>query len=116
MKRQRWMQRKARRKNRGVVPDDEALLDQYRGVQFCWWCGRSKFCQPHHLVSRGMGGWSRADVSLNLAALCIDCHQATHSHQRPLYCDLVAVVAARNGVSQAEIEDALRNIRWGRLP
>lgn len=90
------------------------LLAEYRGVQRCWWCGLTKLCQAHHLVTKGMGGSRRADVRLNLAALCLDCHTAHHAGQRPLTVDLIAVVAARNGVQQADVEDALQTIKWGK--
>lgn len=93
---------------------DKKLLATYRGLQRCWWCGFIKWTQAHHLVTKGMGGSRRADVRLNLASLCIDCHTAHHNGQRPLTADLVAVVAAKNGVQQAEVEDAMRMIKWGK--
>jgi hypothetical protein len=93
---------------------DEKLLAEYRGEQRCWWCGLIKRCQPHHLVTKGMGGARRADVRLNLAALCLDCHNAHHNGQRPITADLVAVVAARNSVQQAVVQDAMQTIKWGK--
>jgi hypothetical protein len=93
---------------------DEKLLGHYRDEPRCWWCGRRKPCQPHHLVTRGMGGSRRADVVLNLAALCIDCHTAHHNGERPMTVDLVAVVAARNGEQISAVEDAMATIKWGK--
>ncbi len=99
-------------KRRAVVDAD--LLDAYRGWQPCWWCGRTLPCSPHHLVGRGQEGHRRADVPLNLAASCMECHSATHAGERPLLCDWIAVVASRNGVSIEEVEDCHRSIRWGK--
>jgi hypothetical protein len=93
---------------------NEKLLAEYRGVRHCWWCGKIKRCQAHHLVTKGMGGGRRADVKLNLAALCCDCHTAHHNGERPLTPDLVAVVAAWNRVPEADVEDAMRTIKWGK--
>lgn len=90
------------------------LLAEYRGEQRCWWCGLPKRCQPHHLVTKGMGGARRADTRLNLAALCVDCHTAHHNGQRPLTLDLVAVVAAWNSVQQAAVEAVMQTIKWGK--
>lgn len=89
---------------------DAELLRVFRGKQCCEWCGwalRSP-AQPHHIFTRGMGGGSRLDVRINLVALggpwdC-DCHGRHHAGHEPLTCDLVALVAAREGLLQDELE------------
>ena len=58
-----------------------------------------------------MGGWGRVDVACNLAALCAACHTAHHAGSRPLYCDLLALVAAREGLLQSEVEAAVACLR-----
>ena len=93
---------------------NEKLLSSFRGVQRCWWCGLPKVCQAHHLVTKGLGGARRADVRLNLAALCIECHTAHHNGARPLTADLIAVVAARNDETIDAVVDALNTIKWGK--
>jgi hypothetical protein len=93
---------------------NEKLLAEYRGIRPCWWCGLLKLCQAHHLVTKGMGGSRRADVPLNLAALCWEDHQAHHDGNNPTTADLIAVVAARNDVQQADVESALCEIKWGK--
>lgn len=49
---------------------DQATLDLFRGPGFCEMCGR--WCrkrEPHHVLSRGMGGGGTMDVRLNLVAV-----------------------------------------------
>ncbi len=99
-------------KGRRVIDDD--LLAELRW-QPCWFCGTTqRVRQVHHVVSKGMGGWSRSDTRLNCIPLCLECHSAHHAGQRPLTEDLIAVIAARNEVTQADVEDAMREIRWGK--
>ncbi len=107
------MKRKAvSMKNRRVV--DEELLADLRW-QPCWWCGTTQRPrQVHHLVSRGMGGWSRADTRMNCLPLCLECHQSHHTGQQPLTADLIAVVAARNETTQDAVTEAMNTIRWGK--
>lgn len=91
------------------------LLSQYAGMQPCWWCGWTKLCQAHHLVTKGMGGSRRADVPLNLMSLCIDCHYAHHTTGRPSTEKLAGRVAVKNGVAKEVVDDAMDEIKWGKL-
>ncbi len=44
-----------------------------------------------------------------------DCHTAHHQGERPLRDDLIAVVAARNGVMQDDVRGKMAELKWGRL-
>jgi len=99
------------------VPDNEALLDEFRFKPRCEWCGRlmcNERLHPHHIFGRGMGGWSRMDVRINLVGLCAEDHAAHHNGQRPLTIDLLAIVAAREKTTQDAIRDEINCLRWGR--
>lgn len=100
---------------------DDSVLALFR-VGPCEWCGRSGPTDPHHaLYKRGMGGGSRLDHRFNLVALCrgyhrgqwVSCHDEAEAG-RITRADCLAVIAAREGVLQEEIEEELRRIR--RLP
>lgn len=93
---------------------DEALLQEFRDKQRCEWCGRVGIVQPHHLWARGMGGGGRLDVRINLIALCANCHSRHHQGGRPLKCDLLADVAAREGMMQDDIEREIYRLRRAR--
>lgn len=58
-----------------------------------------------------MGGGYRLDVRLNLVSLCRACHQEHHAGHRPLYVDLLALVAAREGVQQGDVERVVTELR-----
>jgi len=65
-----------------------------------------------------MGGGGRLDIDLNLIALggefdC-NCHGEHHAGNQPLRCDLLAIVAKREGCLQTDIERTIHAIR--RLP
>ncbi len=90
---------------------DEGLLDEFRSAGRCEFCGKHfQSRHPHHLWARGMGGGSRLDVRINIIALCPPCHNATHAGiiMRP---DLLAVVAAREGLLQSQIEEEIWRLR-----
>jgi hypothetical protein len=92
---------------------DENLLQMFRGKPRCEWCGRTNGgqLQPHHLWCRGMGGGGRLDVPVNLIALCaVPCHHDAQEG-RILKADLLAVVAAREGVLQQDIIDEVNRLR-----
>ena len=99
---------------------DPELLAFFRATIRCEWCG-VPLCHPahpHHIISRGAGG---PDIPENLIALggpwdC-NCHGEHHAGHRPIRCDLWALVAHREGKSQAEVRSIV-NIerRAGRAP
>ncbi len=119
MRRKRWMRQKARRKNRGVLPDDEGLLDEFRGPGRCEFCRR--WCvarEAAHIVTRGFGGWSRMDIRINLVSLgsayeC-GCHYHAHQGGRPTITDLLVIVAAREGRTPVDVQDELNMLKWNR--
>lgn len=95
-----------------MIIRDEYLLEKCRNKPVCEWCGqrRSIRLDPHHIFSKGMGGATRLDIKINLISLCRPCH--TDVHQGHISrCDLLAVVAAREGLLQADIEQRLRELR-----
>lgn len=89
---------------------NEKLLKEFR-VGPCCWCGRTGRTHPHHVFGRGMGGATRLDVRVNLVSLCFGCHRQTHMGRRPIRVDLLAVVAAREGLMQDEITRTILELR-----
>lgn len=94
---------------------DERLLREFRGPGHCEFCGRW-FSQldAAHVFARGMGSGSRLDVPENLVSLDRYCHTSHHDGLAPMRCDLLAVIAAREGCLQHEIEAYIRLLQ--RLP
>lgn len=97
----------------GVAIINKALLEEFRCKTVCEWCKKTtrSGLDPHHLWCRGRGDAFRLDVRINLAALCRACHNAVHAGNI-LRCDLLAVVAAREGRLQDEMEAEIRRLRW----
>ena len=99
--------------------ESETLLDGFRMATKCEWCGRRiSVAEPHHVFTKGMGGGGRLDIPCNLVALggafeC-SCHRSHHDGHAPLTCDLLALVAARLGTLQKDIEAEIHRAR--RLP
>ena len=94
----------------------ESTLDAFRSALYCEWCGdrlRGK-AHPHHVATKGIGGGGRIDHPLNIVSLCAFCHNEHHNGHRPLTCDLIATIAAREGVLQDDVTGFVRDIR--RLP
>jgi hypothetical protein len=90
---------------------NENLLEQFRRKRRCEWCGHSVTgCDPHHVFTRGAG---RLDLRINLIGLCRECHNDVHLGHIARF-DLLAVVAAREGMSQDVIEAEIYRLR--RLP
>jgi hypothetical protein len=92
---------------------DEEALAQCRSRNKCEWCGvkTPRGCDPHHYYFRkGFGGWGRIDHAYNLIALCRQCHEDAHFGHITRH-DFLALVAAREGVLQGEIETYLRYLR-----
>ncbi len=92
-----------------MIEKNESILKDFRGPGQCGWCAR--WCnhrQAAHLVAKGMGGGKRLDIRINLISLgcafCCNCHGKSHNGERPMYCDLLAVVAAREQTTQDQIE------------
>ncbi len=82
----------------------EETLEWFRKGGPCQWCHRgAPRRHPHHLISRGMGGGTRLDLTINLVALCPVCHGLTHQGQEPCREDLLAVVATRYSLLQPEV-------------
>lgn len=92
---------------------DDDLLAEFRSVRECEWCHRPTpgGCEPHHLWAKGMGGGGQLDIRVNLCSLCILCHRAQHDGNRPMHCDILAVVAAREKCYQSDIEKAIYELR-----
>ena len=110
---------------RDMVPPiiNKPLLESFRQKERCEYCGlvvstwQGSTLEPHHHPQRrGMSGGTRLDIPLNLIALCSrgprGCHQRFHAGEI-LGFDLLAIIAAREGVLQTDIEDT---IRWLLMP
>lgn len=93
---------------------DEAVLDIFRRKKFCELC-RKYFrdgLHPHHVFERGMGGWRRFDVEINLCGLCWKCHGLYHSGKIERAA-ILAVVAAREGLTAQVLEEKILALRRG---
>ncbi len=98
------------------IPDKE-LLAAIRAEKKCAWCGRPGYVEAAHIFAKGMGNAWQMDLRINVLPLggfpgCC-CHIESH-RGRMSRSDLLAVVAARTGLLQREIETALFLLR--RLP
>ena len=97
---------------------DDVLLEEFRAKEFCEWCGRRLRykAEPAHVFARGRSNGFRLDIRWNLVGLggpwdCA-CHKSSHDGHEPLQHDLLAVVAAREGLLQDEIETVLKRLRF----
>lgn len=88
----------------------EELLAEFRAKDRCEYCGRAVLVQPHHIFARGQESCRRLDVAINLIALCIDDHTATHTGQI-LREDLLAIVAKRERTTQQDIQEEIWRLR-----
>lgn len=97
--------------------ENPALLRLMRKAGNCQWCGR--WCQRRevaHVFAKGMGGGKTLDVRINCLSVCLGkwagnwrgCDVHGESHVKPADFDLLAVVAAREGELQDDIERAIR--------
>jgi hypothetical protein len=104
------------RRLRGGVPLNPKLVAEFTGLPRCEYCDARCHdgTHAHHVVSRGAGG---PDLAINLIALggpsdC-NCHGLYHSGHI-LQCDLLAVVAAREGTTQDAIRAEIDRMRRDR--
>lgn len=100
------IKRKRRRAHRGPVPADEKLLDTFRG-RYCEWGLCLLIGEPHHLRSKGLGGWARADLPENLVTLCRFHHNMNHAGHSPTDAELLTLVATREGTTAAAITEKM---------
>ena len=82
---------------------NEKLLDTMRGAGRCEYCNEPCHREPHHLWAKGMGGAGRLDIAINLIGLCRECYQGFNAGNIQK-CDLLAIVAKREGTFQGRIE------------
>lgn len=94
-----------------MIVKNPALLKEFSGPGVCSWCGKSVSSRdPHHVVARGAGGGHRLDISINIVSLCTtfagggNCHHMAHNGREITKSDLLAVIAAREGCLQDEIQ------------
>lgn len=88
---------------RVVDPD---ALDRIRALP-CAWCGARPLSEAAHLFARGHGGGLRVDLRQNLVSLCRLDHQMHHDGHEPTRVQLLAVVAAREGITVEQLQDLL---------
>ena len=87
---------------------DPDVLAEFRARGRCEWCGEVCPVAPHHLYAVGAGGGSRLDLRLNLAALCVACHDGLHARNRdPSREELWELVARRHALTVAELRGVL---------
>lgn len=90
----------------------EAVLDRFRAVKKCQWCGREineGRAHPHHWRHRGMGGGSRLDIPENLIAVDWWCHQMMEA--RVIHPDAVLyVIALREKTTPDAIVDKINEL------
>lgn len=100
---------------------DEHLLDKFRTPGKCEVCGvRVKAREPHHLLSKGMGGGSRLDVAENIVAvgrsapfpLC-PCHSRIHDGHISR-AQLVAIIGRREGMKDEAVMEYLWSLKRAR--
>jgi hypothetical protein len=100
-----------------VIISSPKMLKKCRGPGPCSWCGKPcRRREAAHVIACGHGGGRRLDVSCNLVSLGLGfwasrgectCHQDHHSGDRPLRCDLLDLVAARENILQGDVEAVL---------
>jgi hypothetical protein len=92
-----------------ISPETVALFRRPGLCEYCF--RRCHLTEPHHCFARGRGDAFRMDLSENLIALCFECHRAFHfgAIQRD---DLLAVIAAREGLWPPDLRDILTRLRW----
>jgi len=104
-----------------MIIKDDTVLELFRDVLLCEWCGRQLpgGADPHHWrYKRGMGGGSRLDHPYNLVSMCRgftnggwkSCHEEAERHEIT-QAQLLNLVATRENVSPERIECELRRIR-----
>lgn len=91
---------------------DENCLNRFRFARKCEWCAAPTphGAHPHHIYCRGAGSGGRLDIAINLIALDWKCHGMVHSGHIQRH-DLLAIVAARHGVTQDAIKAIIRDLR-----
>lgn len=91
--------------------ENPELLDAFRSLRRCEWCGKPvERCQPHHILAKGMGGGGQMDHRLNLIGLCALCHGLLQAGaQNKLAC--IAYVAGREGFAPEYVLNELYRLR-----
>lgn len=91
-----------------MIVKNELVLDEFRGVGPCEWCGISCLRDACHIYSVGSG---QLDCRWNLVAMgsfrqmaCV-CHRKHHDGGRPTQADLLGIAAKREGMTVAEITE-----------
>lgn len=85
---------------------DAKFLKTMRAQILCEWCRSWEGCHIHHIFGRGQRSWKRLDLPIAVVRLCPKCHAKTHGGNI-LRCDLLAVVATREGCLQGDIEETV---------
>jgi hypothetical protein len=94
---------------------NESLLSEFRTAPRCEICGRRVYpLQPDHYRCRGMGGGSRLDIRINIAALCPPCHTEYQEAPRWKRRKVLEVIAKREKTTPEDIEAVVNFIL--RLP
>lgn len=103
-----------------MIISSEKTLDLFRTWGRCSWCGKQGQREAAHVFACGRSNANRLDIRINLIALGLGpwaglytctCHVEHHAGRDPTQRDLLAVVAAREGELQDDIERAVRIIQ-----
>ena len=94
------------------IINHKALGEIKRRCPTCELCQRKATAHAHHWQSRGVGGGSRVDASINLVAICEDCHSRYHSSslgmtRKEAKKKMLKIIAKREKVSESYILDEL---------
>lgn len=89
---------------------DEKLLKAVRAREQCERCGRRGFVQAAHVFGKGMGGWRRYDIAINLIGLCVVCHQRHHYGILATE-NLLEIVARRERTTPQAIREKIWRLR-----
>jgi hypothetical protein len=74
------------------------MLDRFRSLPRCEYCGKRGPLQPHHVLGKGIEGGRRIDSPLNLVGICLDCYANFHAGRKPNREDCLAIISRREGV------------------
>lgn len=92
------------------LPPDPELLDRVRRLP-CAVCNRPAPSEAAHIFTKGMGGWSRYDIPVNVLPLCMSCHRKHHNGHEPSVTALLHISAAWAGTTARKIHTVILALR-----
>lgn len=92
------------------LPPDPELLDRVRRLP-CAVCKCPAPSEAAHIFTKGMGGWSRYDIPVNVLPLCMLCHRRHHDGHEPGVSTLLHISATWAGTTARKIHTVLQALR-----